>query len=1490
MNHLYRYVILLGIILSSLYSSSQSLKSFTRDSITFQKELLKFMDHPTKKKESKAFAEQFPEFWNSPGISSKDRQNIYHICDLFLLKKARSFPDFYNYLSTLMLFHNQNRDKQDYNNWEKGLLSQIENKKVKLKTIKDFLVQTQHLLQDTVINESYTTKWKAKNASFSYHFDEQLSIAFSKADLYCYSQRDSLHIYNTSGTYYPFEKIWKGKQGKVSWERAGKAIEQEYATFDKYELNASKSAFEIDTVDYFNAKLFSHPIKGSLSEKVNAVNKKHSRAIYPRFESFDNEIKIDSLFEHVAYKGGVAIHGAKFIGKGSKESPSEIQLIRNDTIFLHAKSEHFSFHKDRIAGKDTEIQILIDTCQIYHPGLLFKYFPKKKEVNLIRDGEGLSNSPYFNNYHNLIMDFEMLIWKLNENMMHFTSMTGATKRQAHFESSNYFSMNRFMRIQGMDQQNPLVLLRKFANYLYVETFTVTEYAQYIKMPVNQVRQQMISLSFQGFVSYNRNTDEITLQKRLDDYIKSGMGRQDYDVIQFTTQTNNKQADAIYFIGNSDLQINGVRQIAVSDSQNVVIYPRHQKIVLQKNRDFQFDGKIMAGLLDMYGKDFKFSYENFKIDLDLIDSLQINVVVDSLSRYGKRYTNQLGSVLEKITGDLLIDDPNNKSGNQKFADYPIFNSTDSCYVYYDSKRVQQGVYKRDEFYFKVDPYTINNINDFDRADLELNGTFVSDSIFPTFRQSLSIQEDNSLGFEHITPTNGFSAYDKGVFTDTISLSNQGLRGKGTLNYLSSVTESEDFVFLPEEMHTNAKTFELKEQETKMNNPEIHGKEIYTEWFPYKDEMYVKSSALPLDMYQTLATLSGTIKITPDGITGNGNMDLINAKLDSKYFTYQKKNILADSASFKILNPDTEAFAFETESVNANVDFISRSGKFVNTGKENISRFPANKYLSYINSFTWYMDDQIMDFGQEDNTLLASMWEQDKMDELNASSFNQFVSTDPKQDSISFHSPKVRYDARDHNLHAQYVKSLKVADAQLYPDKGDVNIENGGLMQTFHNAKVMADTINQFHTIFDATINVLGKNKYSGSGNYTYVDKDNSEQNLFFDVIDVDSLGQTIALGSLPEEKSFTLSPNFDYKGKVKLEARDSSLFFDGQAHILNNCNEIADNWLDFKSKINPTDIMIPVDLHAIDDDRLKLYNSFFLTNDSIHIYSSFLSRRIFYTDNVLLEAKGFLSYNDKLQAYQIAEKDKLKNPDATGSMISFYQNNCNIKGEGKIDLGAKLGQIKQVASGNIEHNLSSNIVTLDLIYGIDFFFSDQCMKLMEKTFQEADVKFSNLNKKGYTKKLAELMGRTKAELAVKGMDANGIFKSLPKELQHSIFFNNVDFIWDKETKAYHSIGDIGIGNINNKQVNKTIKGKIELDKKRSGNRLTMYLEIDKSTWFFFEYHHGVMFARSSIDEFNTIITETKEDKRQFKDPLKKDPYSYILSPRSKKTKFLKRFNL
>lgn len=72
-------------------------------------------------------------------------------------------------------------------------------------------------------------------------------------------------------------------------------------------------------------------------------------------------------------------------------------------------------------------------------------------------------------------------------------------------------------------------------------------------------------------------------------------------------------------------------------------------------------------------------------------------------------------------------------------------------------------------------------------------------------------------------------------------------------------------------------------------------------------------------------------------------------------------------------------------------------------------------------------------------------------------------------------------------------------------------------------------------------------------------------------------------------------------------------------------------------------------------------------------------------------------------------------------------------------------------------------------------------------------------------------------------------------------------------------------------------------------LTIYIEIDKNTWYFFTYTRGIMQAISSDAEFNTAITETKPDKRKVKVKRGETPYSFMYSTERKKRDFLRKFD-
>ena len=48
--------------------------------------------------------------------------------------------------------------------------------------------------------------------------------------------------------------------------------------------------------------------------------------------------------------------------------------------------------------------------------------------------------------------------------------------------------------------------------------------------------------------------------------------------------------------------------------------------------------------------------------------------DQVDAYGRSNLLDVKSLLQDMTGELLIDDPGNKSGRKKFPSYPILKST------------------------------------------------------------------------------------------------------------------------------------------------------------------------------------------------------------------------------------------------------------------------------------------------------------------------------------------------------------------------------------------------------------------------------------------------------------------------------------------------------------------------------------------------------------------------------------------------------------------------------------------------------------------------------------------------------------------------------------------------------------------------------------------------------------------------------------------------
>jgi len=199
------------------------------------------------------------------------------------------------------------------------------------------------------------------------------------------------------------------------------------------------------------------------------------------------------------------------------------------------------------------------------------------------------------------------------------------------------------------------------------------------------------------------------------------------------------------------------------------------------------------------------------------------------------------------------------------------------------------------------------------------------------------------------------------------------------------------------------------------------------------------------------------------------------------------------------------------------------------------------------------------------------------------------------------------------------------------------------------------------------------------------------------------------------------------------------------------------------------------------------------------------------------------------------------------------------------------------------------VIFDMVMITDFFFSEDALKKMSKQFQEASsLDPAKLDRPTFEKGLREVLGKEEADKLIAQVSLYGEFKKIPETLKKPIVFNDIKMRWNDAEKSYNSFGRIGISNIDNKQINKYVNGKVELIKKRSGDVLTIYLEIDKNNWYFFTYTRGIMQAISSNSEFNTAITETKPDKRKSKAEKGQEPYQFMYSTERKKKDFLRKF--
>ena len=1478
---------LIFILYCSGLSGQEVFYRFSPELEKFPGELISFMG--TGEEESQpVIIQAFIDNWHAGLITDSTKAQLIAISNALLDINARPRPHFVNYLQVINAFTLYQGPAENYLNWLRSIRYLTASHEFTLPMVNDYLEFTFKLLHDGILYESSSTRWTSSNAEFQLLFNDSIQIVVGNTDLTCHAVRDSILIYQTRGIYNPISHHWHGRGGKVTWERAGYPPDQVYAELDEYLINFRFYEFHADSVVFYHKRYFDFGMEGSLDVRVEKIISE-ATANYPRFESYQGIFHLDDIFKGIDYDGGISMHGAKMIGSSVGDKKAILHFFRKDTLVIVAHADNFVFDPEKITSNKAEISIYVENDSIYHPSIGMNYIVDENRFSTVRTANFQSNSPYYDSFHRVEMNFEQLSWHLNDDLILLKMREGGASGLANFQSYNLYDDRTYFRLQGIDDENPLVLLRRYSEYVFDVSFNGTEFARYAHMQPVHAQQLLKQLAELGFIYYDLEEDRVTMRQKSYDWIYASVDYIDYDVINFISETEAPLENASFDLRNNDLNINGVRQIKLSNAQAVSIYPASQRITMSKNRDFIFNGVIDAGLFTFYGRNFSFSYDTFKISLTNIDSLNIKVKTEVLDAYGQISVLDITSMLENMTGELLIDNPDNKSGRKKIPSYPVFNSTKNSFIYYDDVAIQDGVYKRDKFYFEVYPFSIDSLDNFSQISLNLNGVLRSANVFPAIEQSLKVQEDNSLGFKYLTDSAGMDLYGgKGHYFDSVMLSNAGLRGSGRFTYLTSRGTANDIIFHPDSMFTNASTFEIGQQLTGVQYPLVTSRGSDIIWYPYRDTMLIEEGDNPFVILNDSTSLSGSLALTPGGLSGSGRMELTNSVLNSEHFSYTANVFDADTAEFRLKSVNTDGYTLITDNINAHVDFENLSGVFRTNEDFSLVEFPENKYVSRLDLFKWDMERTELEMGSASVTDTVASIETDQYGEEYLVG-PRYISIDRKQDSLSFVSNRATYDYSKNILRGSNVTFLRVADAYIYPTDGEVVIDPDGIMEAFTGATIVASRTNREHRFYNATVQVMGQFSYTGSGYLDYVNETEEPQSIFFHEISVDDSIHTIAKGIIGKNQYFTLSPAFTFQGNVEMDAREPFLTFDGGAGLIHDCEINENTYLKFRAAIDPAFVYIPIEAQAFDIDMNYTYAGLFMAMDSVHIYPAFLSRKRLPRDMYVLTAQGILYYDRPSDEYRISSREKLRYPERTpGNLLSLSRSDCMVYGEGKLNLGLFPGQVRMSAVGNVAHNINSGETEMDVTLALDFFMSEDAFEIMAGEIDNTPrLEPVDLAAPAYVKNLGELLGLERAQKYQTELGLYGEYQSNVPELTHSLFFTGVKLVWDQESRSYKSVGKISLGSINGEQINKQVDGYMEFTKRRNGDLVDIYLELDRRNWYYFGYTRGVMSVLSSNREFNTAIDEVKTSQRKMKTPRDEVPYVYSLSDPRKKAMFLRK---
>lgn len=1475
MNHIKILFIGLLCLGGFLTESFAQVTEFSEDPKTFLNELGQYVN--ASNKTMKPIFEKFSADLNTGRYTPEQFAKIRELSNMMLTRKMRANPYFEAYLTSLNMMENKGLIGLQFDGWmatNKQMLSEL--KSSRNRDFGSYLSFCADLFDKSTLRySSGGLSWQVTTQQYEFGYKEVPYVKMKDHDLIGIRKVDSIVVKNTSGTYYPLDFTWKGEKGEVDWSRAGLS-EKVFCTFDEYEIITKTNNYQVNKVTFHHPTFFDTPIEGRFEDKVIVTT--GTAISYPRFESYDKKLVIDNVGENINYRGGFRLEGSSVIGFGDKLNPAQMDFLKSTgELAINTKAEKYVIRRgERIIAQNVETSLYFENDSIYHPSIDFRFDIKERQLLLTRQGYGSAQISFFNSYHQLDMEVEKVAWQIDADSIEIGQAglqnVSNRKKTGEFESLAYYDDREYRRIQNIASYNPVSTMKAYAEYRHkVEGYSLDSsrildanlLAKKFNPRLNlvSIKGLLNNLVQDGFIFYDEEAEVVYVKEKTFHYTEASVKKRDYDVIRATSKS--RETNGVLNLNTKHLTLKEVTSVDLSKEQLVAIKPKNGTLIIKKNRDMDFDGGAFAGYGVFSGSAFHFDYENFLMRLDSVREFLLQIPTDE-----KDLTKEtvklmpLTTLIEDMTAiveiDTTINGITNRSSRIDLPRFPRLTSLNNSRVYYSAKSTAGGAYKRDNFFFELDPFVIDSLDNFDTATIKFDGQLVSAEIFPEFREVLRIQHDDlSLGFTTQTPPEGYPLYSgKGKFDKTIQLGNKGLTGKGTVSYLGSTINSDDILFQPNRMTATSKSFDLEEQTSPVEFPNVHGEEVKVDWRPYKDSMYIQSKTKPFDIFNSNYQLEGLLIMTPGGVYGNGEFDWSDGALFSKSMRFGTFDIQADTSDLNIKTQDEEeALAFRTKNVNSNIDFNKQLGKFKSNSTAINTEMPYTQYKTSMNEFEWDMNKKEISFESTNDNAV-------------------FVSTHPNQYELSFSGEKANYNLETNLLKIEGVPQIRVADALIIPGDGFVEIEANAEMKPLEKVTIIADTLNRFHTIKEAQAFITSKRDYqANNGLYDYNVGNKAQQILFKSILvgrEKNKALVTKASGTLAETDKFIVDENVSYKGGVNLDARYKELNFKGFLRLDAKGLPGAE-WFSIDERISKDTVLIPYNRPRNELGK-RLEVGIRIEYDSTEIYPLVMTAPKSQRDIEVFDAVGVIKPDNIAKVFYFGDSTKVLNGAKRGNMMTFRNADGKVTTEGVYKLAQKLDGLYVKAAGESVLYYDQNKIEMNLMLGVGFQIPEKLLSIMIRDIETNSFEVPEANYEGdyFQNALAEFLPNDK-ELAKANSELaqfNRLF--LPKDItgQYSIIFGQVPMVWNREVQSFLSKGStLGLAYVNGTPISKQTKSHVEFRMTRQADEMNIYIESAGGNYYYFNYRitegKGVVSIFSNNTNFMDTYNGMKKKELQFK---------------------------